>query len=111
MTRRVRVELRGIPLHGWARINIERLCCRWGEVIHVDEGIMNPDKFCTPQSTIDTASFQWIQEWVILEIDGRRFDILIQEMEPRSDQSQSRPAAGLSQTRQERNLNFKNMGR
>lgn len=75
------MEVHGIPLHGWSISNLEKICSAWGEVVEVDEEMMDPREFKTPQAIIDTESFKNIQDWAVLEIEGRRYDVLIQELE------------------------------
>lgn len=63
-----------MPLHGRSKQNLEKLCSGW-------DGIGDPVDFRAPQVTIATASFKSLQEWATLEIEGRVFNILIQEIE------------------------------
>lgn len=68
VTRRTKVAVHGMPLHGWSISNVEKLYSAWGKVIEVDKGMVDTEDFQAPQATIDTASFMKIQDWAILEI-------------------------------------------
>lgn len=69
LTRRTTVIVHGLPLHGWSRSNLEKICSGWGEVSGIEEDICDPDDFSAPKAFIDTASFKFIQDWAVLEIE------------------------------------------
>lgn len=73
----------------------------------VEEDVMDPSDFNAPRVVIDTASFKKIQDWVALEIQRRRFDVLIQEIEPVNLQDLSAPTMRIRQTSKQQVSNFK----
>lgn len=106
VTRRANVELHGLPLHGWSLPNMEKILNVWVEVVEIDGRLADPDDFDAPQAIIDTTSFKRIQDWAVLEFDGMRFDILIQEVSSQNNQLHSISAGFISRARQEKKFEF-----
>lgn len=81
ITQRVCVEMHGLPLHGWKEKNVRKIGKILGEVIWTDEEMENTIDFTPPRALIDMVSFRRIEEWVVLELDGNKFDIHVRELE------------------------------
>ena len=79
-TRRVWVEVFGVPLQAWTPENFKRIGEQWGTVVRCDNRIMQKSSFNSALILMDTCNNPYIQGSVYFSIEGNGYDIFVKEV-------------------------------
>ena len=66
VTRRFWIEVFGVPPHGWALQNFERIASRWGKLLCLETPIEDTISFESMKILIEGSSFQEVMGHIIL---------------------------------------------
>jgi len=65
-SRRIWLEIVGIPLHLWSEQNIKKIAENWGDVVSVEKDSVMKTSFASTKAVIDTLCVQPIEDEAIL---------------------------------------------
>jgi len=86
-TRRVWLDVIGVPPHGWMWENFKQIAELWGSLICLGKSSSNTDSFEVMRILIATKSMQRIEAVVLLEVGYGGYKILVKEAETISQMS------------------------
>ncbi|KAG5534965.1 hypothetical protein RHGRI_022921 [Rhododendron griersonianum] len=69
----------GMPLNAWDYTSFKRIGELWGHFISVDEETLRDSYFAQGKILIATEEIQKIEQWVHLEVQGVKYDVLVKE--------------------------------
>ncbi|KAK8556566.1 hypothetical protein V6N12_002964 [Hibiscus sabdariffa] len=75
VNRRAWTACHGIPIHAWSSGMFENIASKWGELISVDEKIVNPGSFSRSMFHVLTERFNRIDEVIELVVDSKKFKV------------------------------------
>jgi len=78
-TRRIWLEIVGLPLQFWSETNIRRLAANWGDVVLVEKETSTLESGASAKVLIDTLSMQQIEEEVIIQDENKGFKVFVFE--------------------------------
>ena len=78
-TRKVWLEIIGVPPHGWLWENFKTIADIWGYLICLSKPIMRTDSFDTMKVLIETDILAFIEDDIVLMIEDMGFRISIKE--------------------------------
>ena len=79
-TRRMWVACFGVPLHGWTLLNFRKTGEVWGRYRHSDSDTVDGDSFEVVKILIDTSYVHFVDGWVSLILEGKKFYIRVKEI-------------------------------
>ncbi|MED6150016.1 hypothetical protein PIB30_068094 [Stylosanthes scabra] len=79
LSRRVWIEIMGLPVGLWCTENLSRITKLWGKIIKQDDRTEETKSFSTARVLLDSFQWETIHEWVTLKIDGWVFDVFVKE--------------------------------
>ncbi|KAK8637162.1 hypothetical protein V6N13_064588 [Hibiscus sabdariffa] len=82
VNRRAWTACHGIPIHAWSSGMFENIASKWGELISVDEKIVNPGSFSRSMFHVLTERFNRIDEVIELVVDSKKFKVRAVEVKP-----------------------------
>ena len=93
--RRVWLECKGLPLHGWSNANVEKIGVIWGKVVQCDCESWDCTGFQSARVLIDTTVMSSIEGWVCFDLDGIIFDVHVNELKRVKDVSVKSSGHGM----------------
>lgn len=78
-TRKVWIEVYGVPPHGWNWENFKSIAEIWGQFISLGKSILHTESFEAMRVLIETNSFHRIEQDLILYLDYEGFRVQIME--------------------------------
>ena len=78
-SRRLWIDVFGIPPHGWSLDNFEKIASFWGKLICLETPIEDTVSFDSMRILIETASFQEVGGHIILQIRDADYRIWVKE--------------------------------
>ncbi|QHN94180.1 uncharacterized protein LOC110264411 [Arachis ipaensis] len=78
-SRKVWIEMFGIPFHAWCEENAHKIAAVWGTVLKVEESSMERHNLDSIKALVDTSWGLPINDRVMLVVDGDKFKIFIKE--------------------------------
>ncbi|MED6171824.1 hypothetical protein PIB30_044378 [Stylosanthes scabra] len=91
LSRRVWIEVTGMPVCIWCHENFERIAKLWGKPIRYDDRADESKSFTTVRILIDCFEWEKIQGWISLKVDDRDFEVFVKEFGPEIYSIQSHP--------------------
>ncbi|MED6144081.1 hypothetical protein PIB30_012167 [Stylosanthes scabra] len=79
LSRRVWIEVIGMPIKLWSVENFDRIARQWGKVVRYDDRAEEGKSFRVARILIDSFQWELINEWITVKVDNHRFDILVKE--------------------------------
>jgi len=80
-TRRVWLEVIGVPPHGWKWENFKDIAEKWGKFISLGRSTLNTESFETMRVQIATAVFQKIEAEILLQVGFGGYRVMVREVE------------------------------
>ncbi|MED6113842.1 hypothetical protein PIB30_074621 [Stylosanthes scabra] len=79
LTRRVWIEIMGLPIGLWCTENLNRITKLWGRLIRQDDRIEEKKSFSTARVLLDSFQWEMIHEWISLKVDDKVFELFVKE--------------------------------
>ena len=78
-TRRLWLEMVGIPLQLWSEHNIKRIAENWGDVVHIEEDTARLTSFASAKVVIDTLCLSPIEDEVLIHVGNEGYRVAVFE--------------------------------
>jgi len=78
-SRRLWIEVFGVPPHGWSLRNFERMASLWGKLICLETSIDDTVCFDSMKILIESKSFQDVVGHIVLQIVDAGYRIMVKE--------------------------------
>ncbi|MED6219270.1 hypothetical protein PIB30_034285 [Stylosanthes scabra] len=78
-SRRVWLEIIGMPVCLWCVENFDKIARSWGKVVRFDDRAELSKSFSVAKVLIDCYQWEQIHEWISLKVDGRTFEVFVKE--------------------------------
>ena len=78
-TRRLWLEIVGVPIQIWSEQNIRKIAENWGDVVYVEQDTSTLESFSSAKVVIDTLSMSPIEDEAILHVQGKGFRVSVFE--------------------------------
>jgi len=78
-TRRLWLEIVGVPIQIWSEQNIRKIAENWGDVVFVDKSTAAQESFASAKVVIDTLSVNPIEDEAIIQVEGKGFRVSVFE--------------------------------
>ena len=78
-TRRLWLEMVGIPIHIWSEQNIKQIAGQWGDVLYVDQDTSKQASFASAKVVIDTLCMNPIEDEAIIQVENVGYRISVFE--------------------------------
>jgi len=78
-TRRVWIEIVGLPAQFWSESTIRVIAANWGDVVLVENETTTMESMAAAKVLIDTLSMQHIQDEAIIQHENKGFKIFVSE--------------------------------
>ncbi|MED6200555.1 hypothetical protein PIB30_086360 [Stylosanthes scabra] len=95
LSRRVWIEIMGIPVGLWCTENINRIVKHWGKVVRFDDRTEESKSYSTARVLLDCFQWESIHEWVTIKVDDRQFEVFVKEFGSEMYSVQSHPNLGF----------------
>ena len=79
-TRKVWLEIYGVPPHGWSWENFKNIAQLWGSLICLGKSILRTDTFEVMRVLIVTDIFRRIEQEILLSLADRGYRVWIKEI-------------------------------
>ena len=80
-TRRVCLDVLGVPPHGWKWENFKSIAELWGRLIYLGKSTLNTDSFEVMRVLVATKTFQRIEAEVLLSVGYGGYKVTVKEAE------------------------------
>ncbi|KAH7860915.1 hypothetical protein Vadar_019481 [Vaccinium darrowii] len=77
--RNIWISCYGVPLHCWSASTFQKIAQLWGEVLTMDDATIKGLSFACGKIMIATEKWEWINEVIQLEVNGKIYDIRVVE--------------------------------
>ncbi|MED6126637.1 hypothetical protein PIB30_080386 [Stylosanthes scabra] len=91
LSRRVWIEIMGMPTGLWFLENFDRIAKLWGKVVRYDDRTEESKSYSVARILIDSFQWEMIHEWINVKIDDRKFEIFVKEFGSEVYSVQSHP--------------------
>jgi len=78
-TRRIWLEIVGLPIQLWSEKNIKEIAGNWGDVVLVEEESASMESFASAKVIVDTLSVNQIADEAIIQVEDKGFRISVFE--------------------------------
>ena len=78
-TRRLWLEIVGVPIQIWSEQNIRKIAENWGDVVFVDKGTASQESFASAKVVIDTLRVHPIEDEAIIHVEDKGFRVSVFE--------------------------------
>jgi len=78
-TRRLWLEMVGIPIHIWSEQNIKQIAGQWGDVLYVEKDTSKMASFASAKAVIDTLCMNPIEDEAIIQVENVGYRISVFE--------------------------------
>ena len=78
-TRRIWLEIFGLPIQLWSEDNIRKIAEIWGDVVMVEEESLKFRSFASAKVIVDTLSLNPIEDEVIIQVKDKGFKVSVLE--------------------------------
>jgi len=96
LTRRLRLELVGLPVQVWSEQNIKKIAETWGDVVLVEMESYKLGSFASAKVVIDTLCMKPIDDEVIIQVKDKGFKVSVFEARTEYTIFHSGPLDGVS---------------
>ncbi|MED6180016.1 hypothetical protein PIB30_006506 [Stylosanthes scabra] len=96
LSRRVWIEILGIPVGLWCAENLEKITKLWGKLVLMDDRTEEKKSFSVARVLVDSFRWETIHEWVSLRVDDKVFDVFAKEFDYESYSTESHPNLGAN---------------
>jgi len=96
LTRRLWLELVGLPIQLWSEKNIKKIAETWGDVVLVDKESSKLESFASAKVVIDTLCMKPIDDEVIIQVGDKGFKVSVFEAKTEYTIFHSGPLDGVS---------------
>ncbi|MED6217550.1 hypothetical protein PIB30_018760 [Stylosanthes scabra] len=79
LSRRVWIEIIGLPIELWCEENIRKITELWGKTIVVDDRTEESKSFSVARVLLDSFEWEKIHEWVSIRVDDRVIEVFVKE--------------------------------
>ncbi|MED6132891.1 hypothetical protein PIB30_022970 [Stylosanthes scabra] len=79
LSRRVLVEVMGLPTFLWSEGNLEIIAKIWGRYVYVDDRTENSWSFSVARFLIDSYEWEAIHEWITVKVDDKEYEVFVKE--------------------------------
>ncbi|MED6216614.1 hypothetical protein PIB30_009207 [Stylosanthes scabra] len=83
LSRRVWIEVIGMPISLWCPENFENVAKLWGKVLRFDDRTEEPKSFTIGRILIDSYQWEHINEWISIKIENQTFEVHAKEVGPK----------------------------
>ncbi|MED6145223.1 hypothetical protein PIB30_023172 [Stylosanthes scabra] len=90
-SRRVWIEVTGMPVCLWCPENFERIAKLWGWHVRHDDRLEESKSFTTARVFIDCFQWEEVREWISIKVDDRTFKVYAKEVGAEVYNVQSHP--------------------
>ncbi|MED6203934.1 hypothetical protein PIB30_004064 [Stylosanthes scabra] len=80
LSRRVWLEVNGMPIPLWCRENFESIAKLWGKVIEYDDRGDESKSYSIARVLVDCYEWTMINEWINLKVDDKEFEVYVKEV-------------------------------
>ncbi|MED6145841.1 hypothetical protein PIB30_028947 [Stylosanthes scabra] len=108
ISRRVWVEIMGLPVNLWCIENFQSISKLWGKFILVDDRTGDPKSFNITRVMLDCFQWKQIHEWISLKIGDRVIDV-VKEVGAESYSMESHPNREVENSGSSESLNSMSM--
>ncbi|MED6200187.1 hypothetical protein PIB30_082633 [Stylosanthes scabra] len=91
LSRRVWIELMGLPIGLWNKETFNRFANLWGKMVKMDDRTEESKSFTTARFIIDCFQWERVHEWISVKVDGRVFEVFAKEFGSEVYSVQSHP--------------------
>ena len=78
-TRRIWLEMVGIPIHIWSEQNIKQIAGQWGDVLYVETDTSKMASFASAKVVVDTLCMNPIEDEAIIQVETEGYRISVFE--------------------------------
>jgi len=78
-SRRLWLEIVGIPIQLWSELNIKRIAENWGDVVYIEKDTSLKASFASAKVIIDSLCLNPIEDGAILQVEGKGFRVSVFE--------------------------------
>ena len=78
-TRRLWLEMVGIPIHIWSDQNIKRIAENWGDVVSIEKDTSNMTSFASAKVVIDSLCMNPIEDEAVIQVEHVGYRISVFE--------------------------------
>ncbi|MED6128748.1 hypothetical protein PIB30_100994, partial [Stylosanthes scabra] len=78
-SRRIWLELYGLPVHAWSKINFKKIVKLWGKLEMQDDVTESTSSLSVTRILIDSFQSELINEWIIVKVDDVKFEVYVKE--------------------------------
>ena len=78
-TRRIWLEIVGLPIQLWSEFNIKSIAANWGDVVMVEKESTTLESLASAKVLIDTLSMHQIEEEAIIQVEDKGFKVFVFE--------------------------------
>ena len=78
-TRRLWLEIVGVPIQLWSEQNIRRIAENWGDVVYVENDTSMKTSFASAKVVVDSLCLNPIEDEAILQVEDKGYRILVYE--------------------------------
>jgi len=78
-TRRLWLEIVGLPIQLWSETNIRKIAELWGDVVLVDNETSTMESFASAKVVIDTLCMSPIEDEAIIQVEDKGFTVFVFE--------------------------------
>ncbi|MED6193567.1 hypothetical protein PIB30_020711 [Stylosanthes scabra] len=79
LSRRVWVEVMGLPVYVWSEKTFRSIAELWGKYIYADNRTEEYKSFTVARFLIDSFEWEMINEWILIKVEGRQFEVFAKE--------------------------------
>ncbi|MED6158077.1 hypothetical protein PIB30_029385 [Stylosanthes scabra] len=93
-SRRVWVEVMGIPVHTWTTETFSNIAKFWGNMVLLDDKTEEQKYYSVARMLVDCFEWEHINEWVNMKVGEKEFEIYVREFGGEIFSIQSHPDGG-----------------
>ncbi|MED6207304.1 hypothetical protein PIB30_034505 [Stylosanthes scabra] len=98
LSRRVWIEIMGMPVCLWCKENFKRIASSWGKVVQFDNRTELSKSYSVTRVLVDCYQWELVNEWVKVSIDERAFTVHVKEVGSEIYSVQAHPNLNESST-------------
>ncbi|MED6119073.1 hypothetical protein PIB30_008586 [Stylosanthes scabra] len=91
LSRRVWLEVMGIPVHLWSNDTMMKIGKLWGKPVMTDELMDYYLSYTCASILVDSFQWEFIHEWVVLDDGERRYEVYVKEFGREMYSAQAHP--------------------
>ncbi|MED6193141.1 hypothetical protein PIB30_016235 [Stylosanthes scabra] len=79
LSRRIWVEVMGIPVYVWSEDTFKNISKIWGNYVYADDRTGESMSFTVARFLIDCFEWEYINEWITIKVEDREFEVHVKE--------------------------------